>query len=219
MFKGIRIDKEEVQSLRERVFGVLRWFLVVPFVFLAGLFYGSISTTEVQAEPQPTATVEVSEPTPAAGSLAECPLTEKVSWASEEQALAWDATRRWCGLMVEASKTYDLNVHLLAALIWWESGGNPDIIADDGGVGLMQVMPRDGAAANVMCEYGPCFADRPTTAELQDPAFNIDYGSSYLAGKILATGSLRDGLKAYGPYGVGYTYADTLIELAERIRP
>jgi soluble lytic murein transglycosylase-like protein len=104
-----------------------------------------------------------------------------------------------------------LSPNLIAALIWQESGGNALAYSKSGAVGLMQVMPRDGLAANFQCINGPCFADRPSTNELQDPVFNVEYGTNLLAGLVSRLGNLRDALKAYGPENVGYYYADKVL--------
>lgn len=85
-----------------------------------------------------------------------------------------------------------------------------------GAVGLMQVMPRDGLAAKFQCVNGPCFASRPTRAELEDPAFNIEYGTRMLAGLYQRLESWRDALRSYGPMDVGYSYADKVLAIYER---
>jgi len=129
----------------------------------------------------------------------------------------------WCDMIEASTQKYELDPFLVAAVITQESGGNPDAYSDSGAVGLMQVMPRDGLAAT--CEG--CFnaqgvnyfTDRPTMAELFDPAFNIDCGSEYLAGRIAAWGSIREGVFHYGPSDVGYTYADKVLAIYERISP
>jgi hypothetical protein len=79
----------------------------------------------------------------------------------------------------------------------------------------MQVMPRDGLAANFWCVNGPCFASRPSIEELQDPAFNIEYGTRMISGLIERTGSVRDALKSYGPKDVGYYYADIVLSIMD----
>lgn len=82
----------------------------------------------------------------------------------------------------------------------------------------MQVMPRDGKAASFMCKNGPCFANRPSSAELYDPEFNIKFGTKMLAGLISREGNIRDALKSYGPMDVGYYYADIVLGLYEQYR-
>jgi soluble lytic murein transglycosylase-like protein len=77
----------------------------------------------------------------------------------------------------------------------------------------MQVMPRDGRAASFMCVNGPCFSNRPTGEELEDPEFNVSYGTKYLARQVKRTGNMRDALKSYGPMDVGYYYADKILNL------
>jgi soluble lytic murein transglycosylase-like protein len=102
---------------------------------------------------------------------------------------------------------------LVAALILQESGGNPQAYSRDGAVGLMQVMPSDGLAASFQCPAGPCFARRPSMSQLFDPEFNISFGTSMLAGLIQKFDSIRDGLKYYGPSGIGYDYADKVMAI------
>jgi hypothetical protein len=126
--------------------------------------------------------------------------------------------QKWCNLIEQNAVQNDIEVNLLAALILQESGGDAGAYSHSGAVGLMQVMPRDGLAAAMICDSGPCFKDRPSMAELQDPEFNIAYGSKLLAGFVRRYGSVREALRAYGPMDVGYGYADTVIQLSEQYR-
>ena len=68
------------------------------------------------------------------------------------------------------------------------------------------------------CINGPCFASRPTIEELQDPRFNIEYGTRMLANLIAKLGSPREALKAYGPMDVDYSYADRVLAIYENYR-
>ncbi len=129
-----------------------------------------------------------------------------------------DSIRQWCGLIESAASRYGLQPDLLAAVMLQESGGNPNAYSSSGAVGLLQVMPRDGIAAGFQCENGPCFANRPTMEQLFDPAFNVDYGARMLSGLIARSGSLRDGLLAYGPMDVGYHYADLVLTIMQNYR-
>ena len=120
---------------------------------------------------------------------------------------------RWCDFITKYAEQYKLPPNLIAAVMWQESGGKPQAYSKSGAVGLMQVMPRDGIAASFKCVNGPCFSNRPTIAELEDPEFNIEYGASMLARLISRHGNLRAALKAYGPMDVGYTYADKVLHI------
>jgi soluble lytic murein transglycosylase-like protein len=124
--------------------------------------------------------------------------------------------RRWCDLIEQYAHQHKLPPDLLAALIWQESGGNPSVLSRSGAVGLMQVMPSDGIARSFQCPNGPCFAKRPTIAQLKDPEFNIQYGARMLANLVKRQGSLRDALKAYGPMEVGYYYADKVLGIYQK---
>lgn len=120
---------------------------------------------------------------------------------------------QWCSLITTYATKTGLDPDLVAALIWQESGGKPQAISSSGAIGLMQVMPRDGRAANFMCANGPCFSSRPTTAQLLDPEFNISYGTRMLAQLVNKRGNLREALQAYGPMNVGFYYADKVLSL------
>ncbi len=122
---------------------------------------------------------------------------------------------QWCDLIVSSAQEVGLPEALIAAVILQESGGDPLAYSSSGAVGLMQVMPRDGIAAEFMCVNGPCFASRPTIEELQDPAYNIAFGSQMLAGLYVNYGSYREALFHYGPANIGYHYADLVIKIWE----
>jgi hypothetical protein len=124
--------------------------------------------------------------------------------------------RRWCGTITKYAGKRGLPPDLVAALILQESGGNPSAYSNSGAVGLMQVMPRDGIAASFACASGPCFSNRPSSGELQDPDFNVAYGTKMLAGLVSRHGSLREALKSYGPMNVGYYYADKVLGIYQR---
>lgn len=136
-----------------------------------------------------------------------CPLAESYP----------DRVRKWCGLITNSAQQSNIQADVIAAIIWVESGGDPDAYSADGAVGLMQVMPRDGLAADFVCKNGPCFSSRPTIAQLKDAEFNITYGTNIVAQLIEQTGNLREALKAYGPVGLGYGYADRVLEIYNSI--
>jgi soluble lytic murein transglycosylase-like protein len=125
---------------------------------------------------------------------------------------------QWCDLITYYANQRGLKPDLLAALILQESGGDPTAYSHSGAVGLMQVMPRDGLAAEFMCAGGPCFRNRPSIKQLQNPEFNIDYGTKMLANLINKYGSLSEALKYYGPMDVGYSYSNTVLALYKRLR-
>ncbi|HHY89833.1 MAG TPA: lytic transglycosylase domain-containing protein [Chloroflexi bacterium] len=126
--------------------------------------------------------------------------------------------RQWCEPIQTAAAKHGLDPRLVAAVMLQESGGNPEAYSHSGAVGLMQVMPRDGLAADFMCSGRPCFTSRPSMEELFDPQFNIEYGTRMLAGLIERYGSVREALRAYGPMDVGYYYADLVLDIYESYR-
>ncbi len=125
---------------------------------------------------------------------------------------------QWCGLIQKYASDNELSAQLVAAVMLQESGGDPLAYSSSGAVGLMQVMPKDGIAASFQCTNGPCFSKRPSIAELQDPEFNLSFGTRMLAGLVRKLGSIRDGLAGYGPANVGYYYADKVLTIYENYR-
>lgn len=118
---------------------------------------------------------------------------------------------QWCGLITHFANQAGLSPDLVAAIIYQESGGNPEAYSKSGAVGLMQVMPRDGIARQFQCINGPCFSNRPTIDELRNPEFNIQYGTQMLRRLEDHTGDIREALRSYGPMDVGYYYADKVL--------
>jgi hypothetical protein len=122
-----------------------------------------------------------------------------------------DSIRQWCSGIVNAAQDQNLDANLIAAVMLQESGGDPQAYSSSGAVGLMQIMPRDGLAASFFCGDSPCFASRPSMAELYDPEFNLNYGANMLGSLYRKYGDWRDALMAYGPANVGYYYADIVL--------
>lgn len=125
---------------------------------------------------------------------------------------------QWCGMITTLARQADMPPNLVAAIILQESGGDATAYSSSGAVGLMQVMPRDGISASFECINGPCFANRPTIEELQNPEFNVEYGTRMLAGLVAKLGSQREALKAYGPMDMDYRYADKVLAIYENYR-
>lgn len=176
------------------------------------LLTGATSPAAGAADPSADISINPPEEAPIdadpAGEQGDCPLSSAYP----------EKVQQWCELIVEFAAAHELPAELIAAVILQESGGNALAYSSSGAVGLMQVMPRDGLAAQFQCVNGPCFASRPTITELQDPAYNIEYGTRMLAGLVSRTGEVREALKAYGPMDRGYSYADTVLAIYENYR-
>lgn len=129
-----------------------------------------------------------------------------------------DRIQQWRLLIENCAAENKIAADLIGAVILQESDGEPNAISPSGAVGLMQVMPRDGKAAEFLCSAGPCFVDRPESNALFNPEFNIAYGCNYLSGLIEKTSSTREALRLYGPMDVSYSYADMVLEIYERYR-
>ena len=204
----------------------MRKIIVVPAVFIGCLiviWVGTVAAADMPSQgllaPTLTASAKQLENEQAANSDGQRANTQK-SLAAETPACALPASypetiQQWCHLIDAAAQKTGVPRDLIAAVILQESGGDPLSYSGSGAVGLMQVMPRDGLAAEFMCANGPCFASRPTIEELQDPEFNIQYGSQMLAGLYAKHGSYREALFRYGPIDMGYRYADLVLKICE----
>jgi len=200
--------------------------LVLFLLFItSGVTYPQAALAAGLPTQAPSADSTAAEQTASAGPVAEGPNTELPPSENITQTQAQPGGScevsgkfpqkilQWCDLITQYSNQRSLSPDLIAALILQESGGNPSAYSKSGAVGLMQVMPRDGLAASFMCLNGPCFANRPTTEQLQDPEFNISYGTKMLAELVSKYGNMRDALRYYGPKDVGYYYADIVLSL------
>lgn len=132
-------------------------------------------------------------------------------------AIDWHLVYRWCELITVKAVEYGFDPTLIAAIVFIESTGDPNSYSPAGAVGLMQVMPRDGLAADDMCENGLCFSDRPTTIELLVPEFNVQIGLEILWGNLVYYKEMREALKHYGPPDYGYRYVDLVLATCQKI--
>jgi soluble lytic murein transglycosylase-like protein len=199
----------------------MRRIIVIPAVFIGCLIVIWVGTVAAANMPSQ----ELLAPTQTA--MMENDLNAVENIAGDENQISKGGTcslsagypaevRQWCDLIETAAQDTGLPAGLIAAVIVQESGGDPTVYSSSGAVGLMQVMPRDGIAAEFMCVNGPCFASRPTITELEDPAYNIQFGSTYLAGLVEKHGSFREALFKYGPMNIGYHYADLVLAIWEK---
>lgn len=190
---------------------------IVSLVVFSLVITSSLSLPPVaRAESLPTQTSQ--EGNPVQESVIQVASTEMASYSCEVSSKFPPAITQWCALITQFANNHFVPPDLIAALIWQESGGNPDAYSHSGAVGLMQVMPRDGISSTFMCKNGPCFSNRPSSSELFDPEFNIKYGTRMLAGLFNRSGSWREALKSYGPMDVGYSYADKVLSIYENHR-
>lgn len=116
---------------------------------------------------------------------------------------------QWCGLITYYAKDRGLDPNFIAAVITQESGGDPEtcdvnghMVIDGipicgsaaGAIGLMQIMPSDGLAAEI---FGSTFSNRRRSIEYLDAEINIATGTTMLAAGGAATDP-RESLIGYG---------------------
>src|SRR5579859_1215214 len=86
-------------------------------------------------------------------------------------ALQWSTQTQVVSLLHQAAWRYNVPANLLLAVAWQESGWNQHVIARDGGIGAMQIMPYTAVVLNQMTRT------RLDPYKLQD---NINLGALYL---------------------------------------
>ena len=184
---------------------LLGCILVVWFGTLAAR--GMPSTWQVSTPATPAAQAATQPAPDTAATEDACPLSPSFP----------QSIQQWCSLLTKYASD-QLPVNLIAAVVLQESGGDPLAYSASGAVGLLQVMPSDGLAADFQCPNGPCFQSRPTTTTLLDPEYNLSYGTRMLAGLVNKYGNVRDALMHYGPANVGYYYADKVLAIFQNYR-
>lgn len=103
----------------------------------------------------------------------------------------------------EAAQEENLDPRFIAAIIKMESDFRPDVIANDGGMGLMQLMPD---TAKEMCkEIGIDYSEKAVL----DPATNIKLGCHHLSSLIQ---KYQNRHLATAAYNVGHTKVDQWLE-------
>jgi len=206
----------------------MRRIVVIPAVFagcLVVIWIGTVAAAEMppQALLAPTLTASAVQHPSSSTTEHE----SQQSQSLEEQFMAQDcslpasypnAILQWCPTIEANARKTGFPADLIAAVVLQESSGDPLAYSSSGAVGLMQVMPQDGLAAEFVCINGPCFASRPTIVELEDPEFNLAYGSQMLADLYAKYGSYREALFRYGPMDMGYAYADLVLSIWESYR-
>ena len=78
----------------------------------------------------------------------------------------------------DAAARYEVDEHLVAAIIRCESGWNERALSSAGAVGLMQIMPE---TARSVAEMGRVDTNHFDPNDLSDPATNIEYGTALIA--------------------------------------
>lgn len=95
------------------------------------------------------------------------------------------------GAILDASRAYDLDPALVAAVIYQESSYDHDNTSHAGAIGLMQLMPV--TAGWIATRRSTAIAEE----QLRDPDINIDYGCWYLRYLLDRFGDQRAALAAY----------------------
>lgn len=102
--------------------------------------------------------------------------------------------------VLSAARKFDVDPNLLWAVMRVESVYQPRIVSYAGAIGLMQIMPRTGRLIAQQLGY-----DRFTTAQLLDPAINVEFAAWYLRSLVdRFDGSVPLAVAAYngGPHNV-----------------
>jgi hypothetical protein len=99
------------------------------------------------------------------------------------------AGRAWAPAIESAAAAAGIDPRLLAAMVWQESGFQPNAVSSSGAIGLTQLMPATAGELGV---------------DPHDPIENLNGGARYLAWTIREFGSIELGLAAYnaGPGNV-----------------
>lgn len=167
---------------------------------------GSIPNDPNEPTPIPSTPVPLTPalPTP----VGECQLSEE--WP--------EAVYRWCELITRYSQKNDLPPDLVAAVIYQESGGDPEAVSGSQACGLMQVVSSSNMMRNM--QGLRFFENRPTCERLKDPEYNIEWGTKHLRQRIDGYDKdIRKGLMSYGPVDQPEHYSDIVLTWWKKFAP
>jgi soluble lytic murein transglycosylase len=131
--------------------------------------------------------------------------------ATDASTPAWIARRAYPlehgAALRAAARKYHLDAALVAAVVYAESRFDEHARSPRGALGLMQVLP--GTAAQIARETG---GRAFVTADLEDPAVNLRYGSYYLRSALDRFGG--DTVAAVAAYNAGVATAERWVAAA-----
>lgn len=116
------------------------------------------------------------------------------------------SSARWLHLAEEMAQRHGVWLPLVLAVIHAESRGNPDEMAADGGVGLMQITHASLKAGH-------------TDEQLCDPRLNLDIGVGYLGRIDRWTVEVPEIASCYNAGGEPYEVVGSGGEKVKRVRP
>lgn len=115
--------------------------------------------------------------------------SEAAAWQTfNKHAAPWRRT-----IDTEAAK-YGVNRHVVAALLYKESGFNPGLVGKAGEIGMGQTLP--GAWADLQTSYAE-FAGRDYETTLVDPTWQVRAAAAFYAIQRKRMGNVFDALRAY----------------------
>ncbi|MBX3072205.1 MAG: SH3 domain-containing protein [Thermomicrobiales bacterium] len=147
--------------------------------WVASNYVSGVSAIALETE-TPTTTVT--------GSLGEAVTSDPTEAAPASPVRLDDAVLRWLPEIQSASQSTGLPADVLAAVIWYSSGGDAGLVSANGSIGLMQLTGAEFDALGI-------------GGGRHDPATNISTGALLLAALRNSTGSIEGALAAY--YGDG----------------
>ncbi len=153
---------------------------MVGIALAVGIAAGVGGLAKLDARDDPTAFAEGAAPDARQTAADENPAREglTIAWLPEQVAVFEDE-------IVAAATRHGVDPDLVAIMVLVESRGHPDAKSPVGSRGLMQVMPQ--TAGRISSERG--IADH-SEDKLDDPAYNLDFGTWYLARQIEEFGTV-----------------------------
>lgn len=134
-----------------------------------------------------------------------------VRWAARKYRVAPEPLSAIVAEVFELAPKNQVDPWLVLSVMATESGFNPFMLGPNGKVGLMQI-PPDQLSARFAAFGGPMASF--------DPVANVRVGLSLLKEHLLATGSVREGLKLYAgevPAGEELAYANKVVAEYQRM--
>jgi Rod binding domain-containing protein len=124
---------------------------------------------------------------------------------------------QWMSYITDASRKYNVDPHLISAVIMQESGGNPNAVSSKGAKGLMQLMDTTASTLGVTQPFAPQANIMGGTKYLKQLLDKFDGNEALALASYNAGPAAVDQYKGIPPYDETKRYVTGVLNLKQQL--